>query len=176
MQALIDFLIRNLLALWPIARVYSWQQGMLVRSGIVMRELPPGLHWRWWFVDEVKVWPANQMALDLDTASITTADRVVVSVSANIAYRITSIRQMFLMVWNVDRTLGQLALGEIATRCAQQTAATLFDDRAGLERLLTEALNGRTQPWGITVDRVHLTDLVITRGHRFYVDGMEKRA
>jgi regulator of protease activity HflC (stomatin/prohibitin superfamily) len=174
MQALIDFIIRNLLQLWPIARVYSWQQGLLVRKGIATRELSPGLHWRWWFIEEVKTWPSNQLALDLATASITTTDRVSLSVSANIAYRLTSIRQMYLHVWNVDRTLALLAIGEIATQCAQRTAAGLIDDRATLETALAAALNDRTVQWGLTIERVHLTDLVVTRGHRHYVDGMEK--
>jgi regulator of protease activity HflC (stomatin/prohibitin superfamily) len=174
MQALIDFIIRNLLQLWPIARVYSWQQGMRVRRGVIREELGPGLHWRWWFIDEVNTWPATQQALDLATASITTTDGVAVSISANVAYRMISIRLMWLHVWNTQKTLGQLVLGEIATQCAQRAWAELRDQRVTLESSLVTAINARVIPWGIEIDRVHLTDLVITRGHRHYVDGMEK--
>lgn len=174
MQALIDFVIRNLLQLWPIARVYSYQQGMRVRRGVIREELAPGLHWRWWFVDEVQTWAATQQALDLATASITTADGVSVSVSANIGYRMTSIRAMYLNVWNTATTIRLLALGEIASHCARLSWAELRGPRAAFEASLVGALNQRVTPWGLVVERVHLTDLVVTRGHRHYVDGMEK--
>lgn len=176
MQAFIDFLIRNLLQLWPIARVYSWQQGLRVRRGVVREELTAGLHWRWWFIDEVKTWPSNQQALDLATASITTTDGVAISVSANVAYRMVSIRLMWLNVWDTVRTMKQLALGEIASHCAHRPWAELRDQRPVLEAALVIAINARVAPWGLIVERVHLTDLVITRGHRHYVDGMERGA
>lgn len=38
MQALIDFLIRNLMALWPLARVNEWNRAILVRLGKIRRE------------------------------------------------------------------------------------------------------------------------------------------
>lgn len=174
MQALIDFIIRNLLQLWPIARVYSWQQGLRVRRGVIREELAPGLHWRWWFIDEVKLWAATSIGLDLATASITTTDGVAVSISANVAYRMTSIRQMWTSVWNAEKTLGLVALGEIATRCAQRSWCELRTNRPAIEADLVHGLNTRVAPWGLCIERVHLTDLVITRGHRHYVDGMEK--
>jgi regulator of protease activity HflC (stomatin/prohibitin superfamily) len=176
MQALIDFIIRNLLQLWPIARVYSYQQGLRVRRGVIMEEMGPGLHWRWWFIDEVSTWPCTEQALDLATASVTTTDGVAVSISANIAFRMVSIRQMWLTVWNTRVTLGQVAIGEIATRCSVRSWDGLRGDRAGLEAALVAGLNERAASWGLCIDRVHLTDLVVTRGHRHYVDGMEKSA
>src|SRR5688500_17486861 len=125
MQALIDFIIRNLLALWPITRIDQWQQGLLVHGGIVKRELGPGLHWRWWFVEEVKKWPANTVCVDLATAAITTTDGVPDAVSANVMYHMTSIRLMWLNIWNTEHTLKNVALGVIATTCATETWESL---------------------------------------------------
>jgi regulator of protease activity HflC (stomatin/prohibitin superfamily) len=176
MQALIDFLIRNLLALWPVARVYSWQHAFRVRNGVAAEELSPGLHWRWWFVDEVRTWPSTQQALDLATASITTTDGYSISISANMAFRVTSIRAMWLNVWNTTATLSQRAIGEIASLCARESWDSLRSDRSALERNLVDALNALAGDWGIEILQVRLTDLVITRGHRHYLDGMEKSA
>jgi hypothetical protein len=81
---------------------------------------------------------------------------------------------MHLNVWDTARTLRQLALGEIAIHCAQRSWPELRGNRATLEATLVTALNARVAPWGLSIERVHLTDLVITRGHRHYVDGMEK--
>jgi regulator of protease activity HflC (stomatin/prohibitin superfamily) len=176
MQALIDFIIRNLLQLWPIARVYSWQVGCRVRGGIVREELGPGLHWRWWFIDEVEVWPGTVQGIDLATATITTADGLSVSVSANVQWRVTSMRQMKLGIWNTVTTLGLIALGEIATRCASQSWPQLKSNRAALESDLRGFVNARIATWGVEVSAVNVTDMIITRGHRHYVDGMEKSA
>ncbi|HEX8321025.1 hypothetical protein [Longimicrobium sp.] len=55
MQALIDFIIRNLMAFWPLARVNAWEIGLRVRLGHVREELRTGIHWRWPFLDEVRI-------------------------------------------------------------------------------------------------------------------------
>jgi regulator of protease activity HflC (stomatin/prohibitin superfamily) len=174
MQALIDFIIRNLLALWPITRVSTWHQGLRLRGGIAEEELGPGLHWRWWFIDEVKQWPSNIMAADLPTAAITTTDGYPVAVSANIVYRMTSIRLMHIAIWSPDVTILKVAAGEIASLCAIESWEGLRTNRPRLESRLTASLNERVAPWGLCVDRVHLTDLVLlAKPHRHYVEGMK---
>lgn len=171
MQALIDFLIRNLLALWPIARVHEWKQGLLVRNGRIRRELPPGLHWRWWFIEEVLTWPANTIAQDLETAAVTTTDGTSVAISANYAYRMLSIAKMYRGVWNTEPTLNRLILGCIATHCAQEAWDYLQHNRADLEARLVVAVNAKVTHWGVVVDTINLTDLVRVRPYRHYMDG-----
>jgi regulator of protease activity HflC (stomatin/prohibitin superfamily) len=170
MQALIDFIIRNLMSLWPIVRVNEWQVGMVVRAGRIQRELPPGLHWRWWFIEEVKTWPGNEVALDLDTAAVTTSDGHAIAVSANIGYRVISLRDMWRGLWNTEASLGKLALGIIATECARQEWEYLRTQRVPLETELRATLNAQMGRWGVSIERVHLTDLVIAKPHRHYMD------
>lgn len=177
MQALIDFLIRNLLALWPLARIYSWQQGLRVRCGIVREELDAGIHWRWWFIDEVKTWPITTIAADLDTAAVTTRDEIAVAISANLAYRVSSVRRVFLGSWNTEIALKQIALGIIASYCASRSWSELTTNRRQIEAHLVDELNSRVgTDWGLLIERVHLTDLVRARPHRHYVDGMRGQA
>lgn len=175
MQALIDFLVRNALKFWPLARVYSWQQGLLVRAGLIVRECPPGLSWRWPFLDEVLTWPSTEQSYDLETAAITTTDGEAVALSANLALRLTSIRQLYETVWNTEATIRRLALGEIASYCAQQAWPALQGERAALEATILARLNAQCRAWGFVVTRVRLTDLVRARPHRHYVDGLPSR-
>lgn len=170
MQALIEFLTKNILALWPIARVNTWECGLVVRGGNIQREIGPGLHWRWWFIDEVKKWPSNEIALDLATAAITTTDGKSVAISANLSYRVTSIDALWREVWNVETSLGKVALGEIATFCATKDWCGLQSEREKLERSLEKQLNNRVARWGLLIVRVCLTDLVLARPHRHYLD------
>lgn len=88
MQALIDFLLRNLRALWPIEAVDEWQRAILVRGGLIVRELEPGLRWRWPFLDRVVTWPASEVVLDLGTSTITTADGITAALSGNLSYQL----------------------------------------------------------------------------------------
>lgn len=174
MQALIDFVVRNLLQFWPVARVYAWQQGLRVRGGRIREELGPGLHWRVPFLDEVQTWPATEQAYDLETAAVTTADGVEIAISANLALQLTSIRQLYGTVWSAERTVCRLAIGEIASYCAAEPWARLSTRRAAVEAELLARLNARVRDWGLRVPRVHLTDLVKVRPHRHYVDGLAK--
>lgn len=170
MQALIDFIIRNLLALWPIARVYEWEQGMVIRGGRILRELPAGLHWRWWFIDEVKKWPANHIGLDLQTGSIVTSDGEPISVSANISYRMASISTMYRTLWNCEQTLTLIAAGQIASDCATKTWAEIRERRK-IEAGLVVSLNEVMMSYGVEVVSIRLTDCIPSKAHRHYHDG-----
>lgn len=170
MQALIDFIVRNLLALWPIARVYDWQQAMIVRGGRIRRELSPGLHWRWLFLEEVKVWPSTECVVDLKTGAITTIDDVAVVLSANVGYRLESIRKAWATVWNLEESLRAVAIGRLSSYAAALEWADLTGDRAELERQMLDDLNAAIAEWGLKVTRVHLTDCVKARQHRLFMD------
>lgn len=170
MQALIDFIVRNLLALWPIARVYDWQEAMRVRNGRIKEELSPGLHWRWWFIDEVKVWPGNEVGLDLAAGSVTTSDGQAISVSANVSYRCVSIAKMYRALWNHESTLKLVAIGHIASECATMTWAQLRE-RRNLEASLLVSLNATMNVRGIEVISIRLTDCVPSHAQHLYHDG-----
>lgn len=168
MQALIDFLIRNLLALWPVARIYSWEQGVLIRNGRIIREVGPGLHWRWWFADEFYRVSATQKTIDLRAGTVTTADGRTVTISANITYRVRSIRLMWQNVSDVQTSLRDVALGFLAERCSASTWDELQGGRSILGGSLAVHMTDTVAPWGVEVVRVQLTDLVRVRPYRFF--------
>ena len=168
MQALINFVIRNLLALWPIARVYSWEQGVRIRNGVLREEVGPGLHWRWWFVDEFYRVSAAEKTIDLRVGTITTTDGHSAAISANITYRVRSVRAMWQNVHQVEDSLRDLALGFLAEECSGCTWEALRDGRSGLHARLAEHMTDGVSSWGVEVVRVHLTDLVRAKPYRFF--------
>lgn len=176
MQALIDLILRNLKELWPFRLVHSWSHGLLVRGGKVKQELKPGIHFRWPFLDQVLSTPNTEQATNLETAAITTSDGHAIAVSANLAWRCTSVRDMWLNVWSVYETLPKLTLGHVATHCAKLTWHDLRYNRAQLETDLLAAINAHVNGWGLVVDRVQLTDLVQVRPYRHYLDGATYKA
>jgi membrane protease subunit HflK len=171
MQALIDFLIRNLMALWPIARVYSWQIGMRVRNGIIIEELKPGLHWRVLFIDEILRYNVTEQTLNLQTGSVVTKDDQTLSISANIAYTITSPKSMWLTVQDPDDSISDIALGKLISLCSKKTWTQLKNNRSEIERWLRDRLVTETKDWGIEITRVFLTDCVPAKQIRLFTDG-----
>lgn len=171
MQALVDLIVRNLMALWPIAKVLEWETAILVRCGRIVRVLGHGLHWRWPFFDEVKTWPGNEVCIDLASGAITTSDGRCVTVSANCRYRLFNAALGWKMVWSFETSIKQSVLGILCTGCASRTWDELTKDRRALEAALVQEVNDVTSAWGIRVTAMNLTDLVLSDARHHYSDG-----
>jgi regulator of protease activity HflC (stomatin/prohibitin superfamily) len=169
-QALIDFLIRNVMAFWPMALVRSWQRGLRVRLGIAREELEPGVHWRVPFVDEIICAVSVEDMIDLPLADIPTKDGKTVTFSANIAFRIVSPRAMWLSVYDVDENLARLASGKLATLVTRRTWMQLQQGQQEMRNWLRDQLTQETKEWGIEVTRVFITNLSVARQVRLLQD------
>lgn len=172
MQALIDFIIRNLLAVWPIVQVDEWQAGMMVRKGRIHRPLGPGLHWRWLFIEKRIQWPRSEVVISLPTSSITTADGKAIALDANIGYRLVDIIRCWRNVWNLERSIAAAAAGIMCTELATRVWADLQGPRRSeRERELRVAFSAMAETFGVEIVRVHLVACVEARQHRHFVDG-----
>lgn len=160
MQALINFIMTNLRALWPIARVYQWNLGILVRCGRIVRELRPGIHWRWWFIDEVYQETATEITVELKSGSITTRDGRTVGVGANLSYRIVNACRLWGRVFGFRESVKNLALGYLTAACLSRRWQELTDERDDLQAKLLETLRGDVSDWGVEITRLQLTHLV----------------
>lgn len=174
MQYLLDFIVRNIMAFWPIARVYTWQQGLRVRNGQVKEILYPGLHWRWWFIDEIFKQTSTEQTLDLPACSITTTDGVPIVLSANIAWRVVDVKTQWSTVWSIDVSLAKLMHGLVAQFCSGKSIAELSTNRAALQVYLAQQLTEQGQQWGTEVTRVHVTDFVRARQIKLFGDGFKQ--
>ena len=170
MQALINFIIANLKAIWPISRVYSWHRGLLIRGGIIKRELDPGLHCRWPILDEVYTANCAEQTIDLPTAAVTTSCGRSVAVSANIAYRIFSPKSLWQKVSNIERSVTNLTLGFLASECTKRSWDDLTHRRDDVQSELAAHMSKQLEPWGVEITRVYLTDLVEARHYRLFGD------
>ena len=171
MQALIDFIVRNIMALWPIEVVESWEIGLRVRLGIVREELAPGVHWRWWFIDNIITQPSTETVADLQTFSITTTDNKPATLSASLAYRVFSPKSLWLKVNDQDDSIHNLALGKLASICSGMSWKELKSDRQKTEKRLTKVLAKETEEWGVKITRVYLTDCVQAKQMRLFTEG-----
>jgi regulator of protease activity HflC (stomatin/prohibitin superfamily) len=159
------------MALWPIARVDTWEQGVVLRNGRIIRKLQPGIHWRWWFIEEVRTAWRTELTVDLPNASVTTTDGTSIIVSANIAYKIIDMKMLFETISNSGDTIKNVALGFLATECSRKTWKELTTDRPKLQDEFMQHLQETVSPWGLQMTRVYLTDLVPVKQIRLFSDG-----
>jgi regulator of protease activity HflC (stomatin/prohibitin superfamily) len=169
-QALINFIIAQWKAIWPISRVYGWQHGLMVRGGQLRRELKPGLHLRWPVLEEVYLAYATEQTIDLPTAAVTTSDGKSIAVSANIAYRVLNLKTLWSAVANIERSVTNISIGHLATECTKRSWEDLTDRRVDVQVELARIMSERLAPWGVEVTQVFLTDLVEARQWRLFGD------
>jgi regulator of protease activity HflC (stomatin/prohibitin superfamily) len=172
-QALIEFLLRQLKAFWPLAVVPEWQRAIRVRRGLIVGEVGPGLRWRWIFLEEIRTWPRSEVAIDLGTAAVTTTDGQSVAISANLGYLLVDMALCWRTLWSMESSLGKLALAVLASAVSQMSLDHLRTERSAAESELLSRLNAVAAGWGLKIVRLHLTDCVPLRAHRHYVDGIE---
>lgn len=176
MQALIDFIIRNLLHLWPIVQVDEWQLAMMVRNGLIHRTLAPGLHWRWWFIERKIQWPSSEVVLSLPTCSVTTADGRAVAIDANFGYCLRDIAKSWRSIWNMETSVKAAAAGILCSYAAKCAWADLQgENREQREADVLNALAAFGSTIGVEIRRVHLVACVEARQHRHFVDGALSR-
>lgn len=174
MKALLDFLVQHFLTLWPIVRVREYETAFIERGGLVHRELLPGLRWRWPLYEIARKWPKNLVSLDLKTGAVADASGQSITVSANVLYRLLDIRTAWRSVWNFEASISGALLGLLCSACAQRHFDDMTKDRAALEAALRIEINTTCEAWGVTVERINLTDLLPTEGRHFSTDGSIK--
>lgn len=170
MQALVDFIVRNLRMLWPLALVKEWELGVMMRAGRINRKLGAGLHWRWLFVEECKTWPSQECVIDLPTGSCTSADGTTLTVSANLGYKVVDYVTYLRAVWYGEASIKATAIGFLTSTVASKRWDEMSSDRRGFEAELRRTLGDVVGPWGVEVTRVYLTDLVEARQYRLFGD------
>jgi regulator of protease activity HflC (stomatin/prohibitin superfamily) len=172
MQALIDFIVSNLLAMLPFVIVEEWECAMRVRFGKIIGDVKPGFVWRIPFLEDIVSEECTEQTLNLKTATITTTDEVSVTLSANISYRVVDIKKLWRNASDFDESLGNLLLGLLAHHCSKKTYDQLMHGRGRLEPFLVKKLTEKVDKWGVEIVVLHLTDFVSARPYKHYIDGI----
>lgn len=171
MQPLIDFIIDNLLALWPIARVEFWETALRVRFGKDKDILQGGrLHWRWPFADEIEKEPTVIQTLNLAACSVMTSDGKSITISGNVSFRVVNIRKYWRTIHDGHDTLGNILAGRLASVCMGNDFKTLHWEWDELHEEVRGSLQKAVTKYGIRIVGVDLTDFVPTKQYRLYLD------
>lgn len=162
------------LAAASIQVVSHWDKAVLLRLGEFRGLRGPGLFVMAPFIDRVEAFIDQRVrATDFRAERILTLDTVPVYVDAI----------CFWLVWNAEKAVLEVADYQSAVILSAQTAlkdavgkhelADLLSDRQKLGHEIQKALDEKTSPWGITIQSIEITDVVIPEGLE---EAMSKRA
>jgi regulator of protease activity HflC (stomatin/prohibitin superfamily) len=167
-------LILALLALTSIQIAKAWEKGIVLRLGRFQRLAGPGIFFIIPAVDSVASWIDQRVQTSTFVAEQTlTKDTVPVDVDA----------VLFWVVWDAKKAALEVASYRDAIGWAAQTAlrdiigttylADLLSNRQQIDANLQQAIDGRTTPWGITVQSVEIRDIKIPENLQ---DAMSRQA
>jgi regulator of protease activity HflC (stomatin/prohibitin superfamily) len=166
----LEILAQYIRHLWPLWIVKSFEQGVRFRFGRDIELLSPGVYFAWWWFEEIVTTAVVPCVINLPSQSICTSDRVGVTFSANIEYTIFDARAYYCRVTDFDHSLRNAAMGHLARKIRDWSLEELATHQNELERSLERTLTTYIKEWGVTIRDVRLTDLVPTKGYRFFAD------
>src|SRR5947207_10516986 len=159
--AILGVLLGLLLAQSPkVAR--QWERAVVLRLGRFTGLRGPGLFWIVPFVDSISSWIDQRVITTSFAAEQTlTSDTVPVNVDA----------VLFWMVYDAEKAALEVQQYQDAVSWAAQTAlrdiigrtslSDLLRGREKIEEQLQELIDGRCNPWGVTVQSVEMRDVII---------------
>jgi regulator of protease activity HflC (stomatin/prohibitin superfamily) len=140
----------------------QWEKAVVLRLGKFIGLRGPGLFWIVPFIDNVSSWIDQRVITTSFAAEQTlTSDTVPVNVDA----------VLFWMVYDAEKAALEVQQYQDAVSWAAQTAlrdiigrtslSDLLRGREQIEDQLQELIDGRCNPWGVTVQSVEMRDVII---------------
>lgn len=144
--------------------VYQWDKIVVLRLGKFRKVHGPGLFFLIPFIDRIAAFVDTRIRVtDFKAEKTLTNDTVPVHVDALAFWMIWEPRQAVLEVEDYFEAVylsGQTALRDAI---GKQNLAVLLSEREELGREIQQKLDAKTNPWGITVLSIEITEIIIPK-------------
>ena len=163
---LIDFLLNLKDELIPVRIINEWEGGIQMRGGKFLREVEPGIRFKFPFIDHI--WTAYTVAqtVDLSPQTLTTKDGKNIVLKGIIRYKVSDCKKYLMSVNSAKDVLVDTVQGVIREIIEDYTWGSDIE----LNDLITEKSASVVEVWGIKVESVTLTDFGIIRTYRLMSD------
>lgn len=164
-----DLLVAGYQWLIPFTVVDDYEEAVVLRFGPYHRTLKPGFHWMIPFgVERAISDEVVARVINLSSQSLTTRDGVPVVVAGAVTMSIHNIRKATLSVKTVEQAVSDSCCGVIGQAVGDTDWIALNED--AFVDTLTEKCRAYAKKYGITIERVQLTDLAKMRALRLHID------
>jgi regulator of protease activity HflC (stomatin/prohibitin superfamily) len=149
--------------LMPAPRIaHQWERAIVLRFGRFVGLRGPGLFWIVPFVDSVSSWIDQRTITTSFAAEQTlTSDTVPVNVDAVLFWMVHDAEKAALEVQDYAQAVSWAAQTALRDIIGRTTLTDLLRGRERIEEELQRLIDGRSNPWGVTVSSVEMRDIVI---------------
>ncbi len=137
-------------------------------KGVHITSLVPGWWLYWPLIQNIETIRCKTQVKDLRPQSVWTSDRVEMTVSGAIRYRVHSARKALLEVYDYDQNIQAVALG-IIQQYIREHALECLDTRQ-IEEEVLKGVRKASEGWGLRVERVYITDIGRTTNIRLLMN------
>lgn len=166
LEHLFEFLKQSWESVVPMFVVDAWERGIVLRFGVHVRDVGPGLHWRIPLVERPITHGVVTSVHSLTPQSVTTADGHPCVLSAVVTWRVSDVRKLLLEVEDAAHALRDACTGVLTTHASAATWASMGSDEF-LEGVRVE-MRRIAFRWGIEVMRVQFADRQRCRSLRLW--------
>jgi regulator of protease activity HflC (stomatin/prohibitin superfamily) len=140
----------------------QWEKAVVLRLGRFIGLHGPGLFWIVPFIDTVSSWIDQRVITTSFAAEQTlTSDTVPVNVDAVLFWMVYDAEKAALEVQQYQEAVSWAAQTALRDIIGRTSLSDLLRGREKIEEQLQELIDGRCNPWGVTVQSVEMRDVII---------------
>lgn len=139
--------------------IRQWEGAVVFRLGTYRGVLKPGLRIVFPFIDRLVRWDIRMLTNDVPGQSVVTKDNISLSIDAVVFYRIRDPGDAVNKVTNARASIGLAAMGALRDVIGSVPLDTALQHREEVAERIRANLDDATDPWGIDVQHVELTDM-----------------
>lgn len=166
---LIEFLISAWedLIFWKI--VNQWEKGVYLRFGRFRKVVNPGIILKFPHFDKIITHEVITQTVNLPPQTLTTQDEKDVVLKSIVRYHVHDVEKFLLGVMHAGDVLVDTTQGIIRDIVERTDWMDLVD----VNDIITDEVSKVVSIWGITIERITLTDLGLVKTYRIMGDGQK---
>lgn len=152
------------LSIWfCIKIIQEYERAAIFRLGRLKssKAVGPGLFWINMFTDSFIKVDLRTVSFDIPSQEILTKDSVTIRVDAVCYYRKVDATKSVCEVEDADSSTRLLAQTTLRNTLGTKTLTEVLSQREQISATMQSVLDGATDPWGISVERVEVKDVVL---------------
>jgi regulator of protease activity HflC (stomatin/prohibitin superfamily) len=139
--------------------IKQWEGAVVFRLGVCKGVLKPGLRMVLPGFDKLVRWDVRMLINDVPGQSVVTKDNISLTIDAVVFYRVRDPMDAVNKVTNAREMIAMAAQGALRDVIGSLELDTVLQQREMIANRIRENLDDATDPWGIDVRHIELTDL-----------------
>lgn len=175
MGQLVQIILDNLYAIWPIRIVDADEQAVRFSFGKHVKLCQPGTHFFCPGLQKVEKYNVVYQSLDCGLQALETRDGIAISISINLDYTITDAARLRLAYQNVDFTLINIARGIVGEFVLAHSYDELKAESDSMTGLIRSRLRNTFSGSGLKIKEVRRDVFTRARPYNLLGESVLKR-